>query len=550
MNPSGTTSIIIVVLAVQASAADFVVQPGQSIQSAIDAAANGDRVLVHAGTYFEAIDLRGKDLEVLGVDGAESTVIDGTGFGTSTVTMDRGEPESCRFAGFTVVGGVGKPVPPFDLGWVGGGGIHVAGSSVPRIEDCVVRNNTANFGGGVYYGGGGLATAGDPDRIKRCRFIDNQAVGPSSGGGGYYGTAGLVDCRIEANSSEQNAGGAFAARMRGCIVRGNSATNLGGGAVGGVAPNTASTLFIACRFEGNSAKFGAGVARSVKFVPFPMILDGCHIIGNTGFVASALISLNETIGGFGGAWDEYRRCVIAGNVSTSSAVDIVLDTKSFASPGPTIVSRCTIVGDAVELRQPVAFDNTIFADVPAPIALGSEHATFDHCLAPVALPGAGNVIGQPAFIDASNDDFHLTAGSPGVDVGSSTLDDFEGDPIFLAPDIGADEFHPHIYALGTASPNSLLQFVAVSPPGTPSLLFASTTLADAPITTPFGPWWLGTPLAAGSPILLPPNHGSGFVRFDLRLPPSVVGGDAFHAQALTLLAPPKWTNVLSIHVEE
>lgn len=533
-----------------ASATDIVVLPGQSVQSAIDAASNGDRVLVHAGTYFEAIDLRGKDLEVLGVDGPESTVIDATGLGTSTVTMNQGEPETSRFAGFTVVGGVGKPIPPYDQGWVGGGGIHVDKTSAPRIENCIVRNNTANVGGGIMYGGGGLATIADRERIFDCRIVDNHAIGVSSAGGGCASIAGMVRCWIEGNSSVQIGGGVIAAQMRECVVRGNTAGNYGGGAAGGGDINTKATTFVDCLFEGNTATIGGGVARSVKYFPRPLILDGCVIVGNAGQSAGGLWSANESIGGSFSAWDEYRRCIIAGNTSTDTLPDIRLEVMGPSSEGPSTVSRCTIIGDAIELREPVAFDNTIFAGIPAPVALGVDHATYVHCLAPIALPGVGNIVGTPTFVDTASHDYHLTANSFGVDSGSSTLADFESDPIWSAPDIGADEFHPHLYALGPATPNSLLQLVVISPPGVPSLLFAATTLVVPPVPTPFGSFSLGAPFAPGSPILVPPNHGSGFVRFDLRLPSSVFPEDTFFAQALVQLPTPLWTNVLAVTIQD
>lgn len=61
--------------------------------------------------------------------------------------------------------------------------------------------------------------------------------------------------------------------------------------------------------------------------------------------------------------------------------------------------------------------------------------------------------GDPGFVDATNDDYHLTADSPardaGTDVGVTT--DFEGDPRPFGdlPDIGADEYAPILYLTAT-----------------------------------------------------------------------------------------------------
>ena len=48
-----------------------------TIQDAINAAVNGDTVLVDDGTYVENIDFIGKAITVTSVNGAEATVIDG-----------------------------------------------------------------------------------------------------------------------------------------------------------------------------------------------------------------------------------------------------------------------------------------------------------------------------------------------------------------------------------------------------------------------------------------------------------------------------------------
>src|SRR5262245_12608281 len=99
--PAAAGFALATLLAVRASAADLIVQPGQSIQAAIDAAAEHDRVLVQPGTYREAIDFLGKDIEVIGA-GAAVTRIDASGLRTSVVRLVNGEPSTSRLAGFTI----------------------------------------------------------------------------------------------------------------------------------------------------------------------------------------------------------------------------------------------------------------------------------------------------------------------------------------------------------------------------------------------------------------------------------------------------------------
>ena len=86
--------------------------------------------------------------------------------------------------------------------------------------------------------------------------------------------------------------------------------------------------------------------------------------------------------------------------------------------------------------------------------------------------GAGNIDADPGFVNAAAGDFHLRHDSPCRDSGAiSALAlpavDFENDPRVsgTAPDIGADEFYPHLYHLGESSPGQVITIHLIGNPG-------------------------------------------------------------------------------------
>ncbi|MFC2012628.1 nitrous oxide reductase family maturation protein NosD, partial [Chloroflexota bacterium] len=114
-----------------------------TIQEGIDAAANGDAVLVAPGTYCENINLLGKSIILTSEVGPEDTIIDG-GRVTSVVTFWSGEDTNSVLHGFTITNGlVRKNSFPF------GGGITIRDSS-PTISHCrIIKNGAEVIGGGI-----------------------------------------------------------------------------------------------------------------------------------------------------------------------------------------------------------------------------------------------------------------------------------------------------------------------------------------------------------------------------------------------------------------
>ncbi len=125
-------------------------QEHSKIQAGINAARDGDALLVAPGTYYENIDFGGKNIIVTSEKGPEETVING-GFEGSVVTFQSGEDRGVVLHGFTIMNGMAglsrteqKP----EL-YPSGGGISIRDASPTISHNIITKNATVDFGGGI-----------------------------------------------------------------------------------------------------------------------------------------------------------------------------------------------------------------------------------------------------------------------------------------------------------------------------------------------------------------------------------------------------------------
>jgi outer membrane protein assembly factor BamB len=145
------------------------------IQEAIDAAQDGDVVIVQPGIYHESLRFRGKAITVRASDlsswqAVGKTVIAGWKTRTSCVVFDQGETNASVLEGFQLYKAYGGSPIRLETGLFGdaGGGVLCVNSS-PTIKGCWIEGNYAYYGGGIAMFGECRA------RIVNCLITHNSA---------------------------------------------------------------------------------------------------------------------------------------------------------------------------------------------------------------------------------------------------------------------------------------------------------------------------------------------------------------------------------------
>ena len=217
----GVTVMSFMLMVVQSVRADVIHVPADypTIQEAINAAVNGDTVLVSPGTYAENINFRGRNIVVASeflLDRNPETIVatvinGGTPAHTDTgscVIINSGEDTTAVLEGFTLTGGIGtKWVDEHGAGtYVEGGGVLIQYSSPVIRHNRIVGNFAIRvYSNAISGGGGGIRVGDGVPRILNNVIMDNEGL---YGGGIVLNyTGGIVKNNVIANNRVYAAAG-------------------------------------------------------------------------------------------------------------------------------------------------------------------------------------------------------------------------------------------------------------------------------------------------------------------------------------------------------
>ncbi len=315
------------------------------IQQALDAASDGDTVLILPGTYQveEPLDPNRlhdpqdpsspavKNIVIRSAEGPQVTVVRMSSTPkdpdyASVFVFQSGESEHTVLEGLTMEGGTGIRREGYGNREQEGGAVLCRNHSSPKIIGCVIEGNEALHGGAIacrdssaeirncVIGNNlqpGIFCVNSSVRIVGCK-IEGQAMRRSSPGGGIRAELcdrlQIIDCEISGNEA-QRGGGVFLlacknCTLENCIIKENTA--FGGTSCGGGIEFYSSTgIMTGCDIEGNSSPGGGGGIQlydqsEVTLEDCKIVENYCHEVGGIDVERSRL---------------KCMRCLIRGNLS-------------------------------------------------------------------------------------------------------------------------------------------------------------------------------------------------------------------------------------------
>jgi hypothetical protein len=412
----------------------------KDIQSAVDAATDGDLILVTNGLYntggwvvYGSLTNRvviNKAVSVRSVNGPAVTMIQGYQIPSSSTAYSNNVrcvymTNNATLSGFIITGG-GTLAAGTNLTQLCGGGVFCESTNA-ILTNCVLAGNicesqyAASSGGGAIYQG----------TLNFC-ILSNNLVSTNTlsywvlGGAAYKSV--LNNCLIISNISSFG-GGAAKSILNRCSIIGNAA--LGGSTVfgGGTYACTASFCLIANNF---SAFAGGGDCVGNLNCCILCNNTSTHDGGGNGSGGGSYLGNASSGTGYG----FLQNCLVVSNFSNGKGGGI-----SFNSGGS--MANCTIVGNTATIEGGGVYNG----NGTNCIVYGNYCPSSTYGFSSNLFAGAyvnSYLSKNPLFVDMPNGNFRLQTNSPCIDkgYGTSVPTDLDGRPRIINGliDIGAYEF--------------------------------------------------------------------------------------------------------------
>jgi predicted outer membrane repeat protein len=217
-----------------------------TIQAGLNAAQNGDTVLVQPGIYQENIIWPSTSgIKLIGKSNQENVVIDGRKLST-VIYVQQSTDTSSELSNISIINGGNVDF---------GGGVFVNNRSL-SLKNMTIRNNSAlNSGGAIYFSGAHFRLS-----IEGLTIIDN--VASQYGGGIYISQAGKLSVSNSSFTSNVASVGASIASeyvVSLIIDKSEFINNISNSDCGGVYLNSTAVARITnTKFLGNNATVGRG----------------------------------------------------------------------------------------------------------------------------------------------------------------------------------------------------------------------------------------------------------------------------------------------------
>jgi len=307
------------------------------------------------------------------------------------------------------------------------------------------------------------------------------------------------------------------------VITANTATE-----GGGIYLSSWDSILEDCVITNNSATLGGGIGGYEAYGT----IANCVIAGNSATAGGGIYSPD---------YDEadYVNCTVCGNTATGSGGGLYSGAWDFRTVVNSIFWANSAATGSQIFKDPGSYLNVTYSDVEG------------------GWSGLGNIDADPLFVDQAAGDYHLTWNSACKNVGNNsaagvTESDFEGDKriVLTTIDMGADEYHYHLYHTGAVVPGASIDIKIVGLNILPVTLALGTGIQDPPLQTAYGEFHLLWPPAWQGLI---GNCGpDGLLIFPVTVPSTWAAGDEKPMQAL--VGPPgggytRLTNLMVLHVE-